>query len=255
MLHVKDDRAAGEKAGEGVARAPLCGAVHERREDHRAGRRGCPRAIGEFTWILDPTPAVTVAAERGVKDVFASPHDAFRHPGRPAGVEHVDVVGGARREVARGGSRRQRRLILIAESESDVQGREVFGNLGEQPGELRLEDDCLDVSVGQHVTQLVTDVAVIDVDRNGAQLVARPPGFDPLRPVPGVNRHVIAGADPARSKRMSQPVGPLLELAVRQPHVAGDQRLTLRHRVDHDLEQVGKVERDGSLRVRARRWL
>ena len=48
-----------------------------------------------------PDQGVDAAAER-VEDVAVVPHDAFRHAGGSPGVEDVDVVIRARREVAFG---------------------------------------------------------------------------------------------------------------------------------------------------------
>jgi hypothetical protein len=41
---------------------------------------------------------------------------------------------------------------------------------------------------------------------------------------------------------MRQPIRPLIELRVGQPLVAAHDRLSIRHRVCHGLEQVGQVE-------------
>ena len=45
-------------------------------------------------------PAVVPAAERREEDVLGPPHDALGHAGGAAGVEDVEVVGRARRELA-----------------------------------------------------------------------------------------------------------------------------------------------------------
>ena len=60
----------------------------------------------------DRRVAEVPAAERAEEDVLGAPHHALGHAGGAAGVEDVEVVGGAGPEVACRRRRRERGLVL-----------------------------------------------------------------------------------------------------------------------------------------------
>jgi hypothetical protein len=78
-------------------RAPLGGAVHQRRGVQRHHWRvGCSGLVGQFLAVGDPFVGVGVhpAAER-IEHVLVAPHHPLGHAGGAAGVEHVEVVARA----------------------------------------------------------------------------------------------------------------------------------------------------------------
>ena len=78
-------------------------AVHQRRDRQRHRRvRIRRRQLRELLGRLDRRPARVAALQTGEEHVFVPPHDALRHPRRPARIEDVDVVAGAFAEVALG---------------------------------------------------------------------------------------------------------------------------------------------------------
>jgi hypothetical protein len=117
------DRPALEDA---VEHRPLRVPVHERRERERRARIAGHRLL-DLLRGGDRRPAVVPAPHGGEEDVLLAPHDALRHPGGAAGVEDIDVVGGARAEVAFGRRRGQR--VLVAHDVAVREGRAVGGGL------------------------------------------------------------------------------------------------------------------------------
>ena len=109
---------------------------------------------------------------------------------------------------------------------------------------LGLVDESLCARVDKNLAQLVGDVPPVDVDGDGARLVAGEHGFEVLGRVVELEADVVAGPDgELRVKRVRQSRRPLVELAVRQPSVAADDRLAVGNGVGNELEQVGDVER------------
>ncbi len=85
-----------------VERAPLRGAVHQRRDDDPEIPLGRLRGgLGELPFVLDPLARLEVdkTAEHA-QHVFLTPYDTLRHPGRAARVQDVDVVVGTIGEIA-----------------------------------------------------------------------------------------------------------------------------------------------------------
>ena len=85
----------------------------------------------------------------------------------------------------------------------------------EPRAELVLEHRRHDIGVVVQVDELVLDVAVVHVDRNGAQLVRREHRLDELDAVVRVDRDVLTLTDAVRREVVRQPVRPLLQLARR----------------------------------------
>src|SRR5690606_27484663 len=95
--------------------------------------------------------------------------------------------------------------------------------------ELGVVEEGARPRVAQQVEQLLVDVAVIDVQRSGARLVAAEHPLEVLVAVVEVDREVVlaglvAGelaalamrAEPARAEKIREAPAPLLHLAMRQ---------------------------------------
>ena len=151
-----------------------------------------------------PGQEVDAAGERAPQ-VLVAPHDALRIPGGPAGVDDVDVVGGARREVTLWRPGRQRRLVrgraagFGAAAVLDHHGAAQPGRGRRRGGGQRrvppVADQRHQVGVGEHVLQLVLGVPVVDVDRDGADLARREDRLGRLDGVVRVHADVVTGPD------------------------------------------------------------
>ena len=121
-----------------------------------------------------------------------------------------------------------------------------LGEVGADRGELRAErplvHDDYRVRVVEDVARLVGDVAVVDVDRDGACLVRAEHRLDPFGAVPGVDRDLVARLDPVVEEMMGEAGGALVQLGVGEAAVAGDERRPVGDRVCDDLVEVGEVE-------------
>ena len=90
--------------------------------------------------------------------------------------------------------------------------------------ELGFEDQRDEVGVVEEVAQLLDDVAVVDVDRHRARLEAAEHRLDPLGAVERVDADVLAGQHADVAEVVRDPVRALVELAIREAPVAGDDR-------------------------------
>ena len=233
-------------------RHPLAAAVHHRGVHHGDGAGVLGRdPLGELLRLRDRRLSEAAAAEGGEEDVLRPPHDALRDAGGAARIEKVEVVGGARLEVTH--RRRRRQCVLVGggvcigvaavlEDNGVTELGEVGANHCEQRAERPLVHDDDRVRVVEDVARLVGDVAVVDVDRDGACLVRAEHRLDPFGAVPGVDRDLVARLDTVVEEMMGEAVGALVELGVGEAPVAGDERRPVRHRVGHDLVEVGEVE-------------
>jgi hypothetical protein len=231
---------------EGDETDPLAAAVHHRREDHldQAGGVVGSDPPGELLGCRDGGLAEPAAAERGEEDVLLAPLDALRHAGGAAGVEDVEVVGGPLGQAgARWRRGRERGFVVVADLERVPERGQVVAQPVEQRGELRLVHHVDRAGVGEDVAQLVGDVAVVHVDRHDSRLERGEHRLEPLGPVPRVDADPLPGLDAGVAQVMGDAVGPLVELAVRQPDVAGDEGEPVGAGVGDDLEEVGQVER------------
>src|SRR5207302_1799805 len=113
---------------------------------------------------------------------------------------------------------------------------------GDERPVLALVDARDDVGVLEQVAQLLFDVAEVDVHRDGADLVDREQRLDPLDAVGGEDADVIAGLHAETGESVGQPVGPFVELAVRDFAAGIDQGDAVGNLVDGELEQIGEVE-------------
>jgi hypothetical protein len=191
------------------------------------------------------------AAAQGAPDVLVAPHHTLRVAGRPAGVDDVHVVAAARREVTLRRDGGQGGLVLRGVGARRRAAAVVDLDQGAQPGRgpLRRGDQRRQppvvhqrgqVRVGEHVVQLVLDVAVVDVDRGGAELARRDQRLQCLDGVAGVEPDVISRPDPGAGQVVGQPAGPLIELAVGYLPVPAGHRGTVGEGVRGVLEEVGR---------------
>ena len=189
-----------------------------------------------------PRTNVDAATERH-QYILVTPDDALRHARRAAGVQDVDVVVAPRREVASGGLRRERCLVVAADDQHMDQQRGVFAGAAGTLGELGSDHERDEIGVVEDVGEFVLDIAVVDVDPHRAQLEHRPHGLDPLDAVESVDSDVVTATDPLRGEMMGELVGACLHLRVRTPRRAGDEVIAIGPCVDRLLEEVGEVER------------
>ena len=249
MLGGDHHRPAGEERAE---RHPVRGAVHERAGRHAAGAR-LEATFRDLLGRGDRLAAAARAAHRAEEHVFVAPHHAFRHARGAAGVEDVEVVGGARAEIARRARGRDRRLVVdrrqaggrrvgaVVDREEGSELRQRCRDRGELGCELTVEHDRARVGVVEQVAQLVLDVAVVDVDRHRAQLERGEHHFEVLDRVVEVAGDVVAGPDAALGERVGQAGRPRVLLGEGQPAIGAHQRLVIGHRVGDAFPQVGEV--------------
>ena len=108
--------------------------------------------------------------------------------------------------------------------------------------ELGLEDQRDEIGVVEEVPELLDDVAVVHVDRDRPGLEATEHRLDPLGAVERVDADVLAGQHADVAEVVRDPVRALVELAVGEAAVAGDEREAIGDRVGDGFEEVGQVE-------------
>ena len=237
-------------------RAPLGGAVHQRRGVQRHHWRvGCSGLVGQFLSVGDPFVGVGVhpAAER-IEHVLVAPHHPLGHAGGAAGVEHVEVVARAFQLWTFGtgvGDRLRPRhrthsgrvgVAAVLDHHEVPQAGHASGYRLDAVEVGPVVDEGDQVGVVEQVGQLVFDVAEVDVDRHTAHFERRHHGDQPLDGVLGVDADVVAGADALGEQVIGHFVGLGVELGEGQRGVAAHHRRPVGHRVDGAFEQVGDVE-------------
>ena len=239
-------------------RRPLAARVHERAERHGhelvgpgiTGRQERPQPQGpvgqhrrgDLGWQGDRGPTGVPSPEGREEDVLLAPHHALRPSRRSARIEDVVVVGEP--------AARSRRWPTIPPRAPRTHRPSAAASPRSAAGVRSGEVDHADrLRVVEHVRQLRLDVAVVDVDRNGAELVARQQRLDMLGAVVEIDGDVIAGPHAEPGQTMGQPGRPLLQARVGEPGLAGDERQARSHHARHAFPQVGEVELHG-----ARSW-
>ena len=216
--------------------------------------RGFEAAFGDLVGSGDRPAAATGAAHRAEEHVFLTPHHTLRHPGRAAGVEDVEIVGGAGTERAIRARVRQRSLVVertqrfgygrgaVVDRDEHLQIRECRSDGEELRRELPMEHDGTHVGVVEEIAQLVFDVAVVHVDRDGAQLERRDHDFEVLVGVVEVTGDVIARADSLRGERVGQPGRSDVGFREGQVAIRADECLVIGHGVGHPFPEIREVE-------------
>ena len=148
-------------------------------------------------------------------------HHALRHPGRAAGVEHVDVVLAAgdalHRFVGREHlvvGRRAGHLAgaAVVDLDQQLQLRQPIDDLGDAVAERGVEHQSLGIGVVEQVPQLVVEVAVVDVDRHTADLEGAVLSLEVLVAVVHVQPDLAVGPESGSGVCSGQPCGPLVVL-------------------------------------------
>jgi hypothetical protein len=245
----------GGAADQATERAPLGGAVHERRQHQPDGRLALGGQSRHLVLVLDALagPEVDAAAERP-PHVLVPPHDSLRVAGRAARIEDVDVVVAAALEVALRGPGRQRRLVgdgalrqrraaAVVDSQHVAQEGQPVPDGGDLGSELGLVDEHDGVAVVEQVHELVGHVPVVHVDGHRPQLVGGEHHFDVLEAVVRVDGDVVVPPHALGREVVGQAVGPCLELGEGHPAIAEDERGPVGHHVHRVLDEVRQVVR------------
>jgi hypothetical protein len=183
-LVVDHHRVPGQQADQ---RGPHRRAVHHGCGGEVGQRPALRYELGQFLRALDRRAAEVdaAAAQRGHQDGLVRPHHALGHAGGAAGAEHVDVVVGAVGVVSSVAARRDQRLVgQHARGGAALPTRTSVlsvGTRGKPCGDLSLELGAVDqrpqLERAEQVGQFVGDVAVVHVDRCGADLAAGEEGL------------------------------------------------------------------------------
>ena len=195
-----------------------------------------------------------------------TPQHALGHPGRPAGVENVEVVSARGRHPAGGWRCGSDGFVVHRAGNQCIAG--VVGNLDENVevgqavtygeyvgGELGRVDQRAGAGVVEKVEQLLFDVAVVDVERRDPGAVAGHHGFEVLVAVaqiqpdvvlPGLVALQLIAFDVTTESLLSQVVGDAVDagvqLRVAQPAVPPDQHSLFRDGRRDGAEHGGQIE-------------
>ncbi len=250
-------------------RRPVAGAVHE----GRCGERAVQVAVGGARHHLvdgrDRLLAGNASAHGGEEDVRLAPQHALRHAGRAAGVDHVEVVVARAQRERRVAARRQGVLVVararqqrlaaaVGDLEQEHRRRQLRQDPRQHRREARVVDERAHAGVAQQVDELVLDVAIVDVEGDGARLRAADHRLEVLVAVveietdvilaglPGRERGALAmAAEPRVGEQVREPPTADRELAPGQTSARGDDGLALGDRGGDGFVQIG--EREGHL--------
>src|SRR5664280_1840831 len=114
-----------------------------------------------------------------------------------------------------------------------------------RPAEAAVEDEADQGCILVEVLQLAGDVAVVDVDGNGADLEAGEHALDVLGAVGELEADPIARTDPGAFEAVGKSVGALVQLGVAEPAAPRYHRRLLSDLIDHALEEIGEIELHG----------
>ncbi len=236
------------------------GPVHERAR----GEQGHARPVGhQFGADLVDPPVGRVAPEAPAveagEEVVLAPHHALGHPGGPAGVEHVEVVGAATpggpdplvpaRTAGSGrlgglavgnGPWRARCRPVVDPQPAAHRGDSVADAL-DSIHEGAVEDHGHRVGVLPQVHQLVVGVAVVGVDGDHADLVGGVGGLQVLRAVVEVQGQLVLLGHSRAEQPAADVVGAMVELPPGEGVAAVHEGRCLGHLLGHRLPHVGEV--------------
>jgi hypothetical protein len=108
-----------------------------------------------------------------------------------------------------------------------------------------VEDEADQGCILVEVLQFAGDVAVVDVDGNGADLEAGEHALDVLGAVGELEADPIARTDPGAFEAVGKSVGALVQLGVAEPAAPRYHRRLLSDLVDHAFEEIGEIELHG----------
>ncbi len=83
-----------------------------------------------------------------------------------------------------------------------------------QGQEFSLYHQCLEIRIVENIGEFIGDVAIVDIDVDGANLERRPHGFNPFDAIEAVNADVVAVTDALGLQVMSQLIRTVFHLAV-----------------------------------------
>ena len=142
--------------------------------------------------------------ERREEEVFLSPHHALRHTCGAAGVEDVEVVPRAFREVALRRRGLERLLVVrraggravgfaaVLDDEEGAEAGQLGGDCADARREFSVMDQAYEVCVVKEVAQLLLDVAVVDINRHRPRLERSEGAFQILSAVVEIESNVVA---------------------------------------------------------------
>jgi hypothetical protein len=96
--------------------------------------------------------------------------------------------------------------------------------------------------VAVEVLKLAGDVPVVHIDRDGPDLEAGQHGLDVLGAVGQLRPDPVTGPDAGGDQVVGEPVGPLVELGIREPALPRDHGLDVADLVGDALEQVRQIQ-------------
>ena len=116
------------------------------------------------------------------------------------------------------------------------------GGLRHRLGELTLKEQGLEVSVVDHVRELVGHVAIVDVDRDRANLEAPEQTLDELDAVAHVQSNVIAGPDTDTRQVAGDAIRALVQLDVCATTTIAHERRAVRNQIRDALVQICQIQ-------------
>ena len=213
-----------------VLAVKAAGPVHERagRHQRHAARARLEGGAHPIQTAVDVVVAHTAVDEPG-EEVVLAPHDALGHPGRAAGVEHVEVVAAASPRRAHpadgglggvlvGGGPVGAGPAAVVDPEPALHARHTVEDALDALGERAVEHDRHRVGVVPEIRELVVAVAVVRVDRHEPDLHGAERGLDVLGAVVEVDRDLVLLRHAEIEQELRHPVGPAVEVGPR--HVA-----------------------------------
>ncbi len=126
-----------------------------------------------------------------------------------------------------------------------AQHRERLPHRRDTGRELRIVHEHHQIGILEQIAELGLDVAIVDVDRDRAQLVRREDRLDELVTVEAVDADVIPGSHALGREVMRQPVRALLQLRVRARLVGDDEGDPIGNAVDNVFGEICDVPRHG----------
>ena len=226
--------------------------MHQRRTGQIDQRLCRADECGEFFGRLNRrAPEVDAAATQGRHEQRSvRPHHALGHAGGAAGAEHIDVLIAAQgvlqlgrsagEEILIGQARRLERIGSAMQQQTEQGG--LLQRLTYRRGKLGFIDQGAEVETGVQKCQLFALVAVIDIDRSGADLAAGQEGLEVFGRVVELDTDVVAALDAALPQGVAQAVGTLIERLETDALAGADEGDAVGNGSGNHLEQVGKIE-------------